>query len=212
LENTEVPFIRAEQFASTSHHVTSFLQHKDVEEVKREHNFAKHDQALKLIEPPDEPQSPVQPKDEPSTPSHSTQLEIEEVRRPSVSPVLPDIHRFSEFGVELPWLRSEDEELPPLPIPHISGPTFTFTDVDPFAVKLGISSPTLNGDDGVLKDDDENESPGSDWESDLADDERLPKKELQNLARHGGRGNKEPDSRKKKAKRTKLKGKGVDRS
>ena len=137
----------------TNRHIASFLQHRDLEKQNNKYKDNELGNGDLVDQESDEsgdndddnPEGYQDPKinetDEGSQPpSQATQLEIEELRRESVSPVLPDLHRMSGFGIDmfsLPLFSELEEPVPPIPAFHIpefnlslSKPTFSATRVD----------------------------------------------------------------------------------
>jgi hypothetical protein len=70
----------------------------------------------------DQAAGPAEIAEQTQPPSEPTQLDIEEARRSSVSPKLPDLNRMSGFGIDFSQPKPEEPE-PPLPLPRDAEPT-----------------------------------------------------------------------------------------
>ena len=125
---------------TTNRYIASFLQHKDLEKQRHKHELNELEDD-DIIDPEsdevegndledDQVSEAADEAEQRDRQSHSMQLEIQELRRESVSPVLPDLHRMSGFGVDLfqlPLFSEHEEPVPPLPAEFafsLSKPTF----------------------------------------------------------------------------------------
>jgi hypothetical protein len=187
LDNTEVAFIKRRESIFTdpiTHHISSFLTHRELEKEKRE--LPAQEPEGDESEDDQDSEHPRVAEEESQPPSQSTQLEVQQIRQTSVSPVLPDLHRMSGFGVDLfslPQFSEHEEPVPRLPLSYTAESAFPLSNTTFFASTtespepLAPLSPKSTANHGFdargdgTKDDDEVDASQEDDEDEKSDEQ-----------------------------------------